>query len=149
MNHELFRDVIVAFKVATEVHKTNHWLSCGSSFYGDHEMYDRLHQQVQSNYDEVVEKFVLIGGPSVIDLCLVNEGVVRSLHFLQPLPTTKSVPSSSVKSELALCKAVQRLHDHLQDSDKLSLGLSELLTRVVSVSEQSQYLLFRRTQLTQ
>lgn len=119
--------------------RQNHWLTKGSSFYGDHLLFERIYNSVSENIDSAAEKFVGLFG----EQCLEYDTQVDLLNKV--LLKYKNLEGSPMEMLLAIEKDFLNLsknaYNCFENENKLSLGLDDTITSISSKQEESVYLL--------
>lgn len=130
---------IATLKVMALVHQNSHWTTRGTTFYGDHLLFERLYDSALENLDSAAEKFVGLFG----DKCLAYDMQADLIHKV--LLKYKNLDGSPAEMSLAIekdfIKFSRDAYDCFDKSGKLSLGLDDMIMAIASQREESVYLL--------
>lgn len=119
-------------------YQQSHWVVRGDASYGNHLMFQRLYESVQTQIDTLAEKLVGLYGIAVLDpedllgmFLYWNErwGVVDCLH------------RRGLTSEKDLQEVIEDTYASLKENDKMSLGMDDFLMATANEHETNQYLL--------
>lgn len=121
------------------IHLHNHWTTKGSSFYGDHLLFERIYKSTLENLDLAAEKFLGILGEDCLNYEvqaeLLNRVLLKYKKFSsQPL-------AMSVAIEKDFLKLSQDAYRCLEEEDRMTLGLDDMIMSISSEREESVYLL--------
>jgi DNA-binding ferritin-like protein len=129
------------------MHQTHHWLSKGSSFYGDHQLFDRLYTDTLPMIDSLAERCVGFGGEVLI-------GAVRQAETMTTILGALASPEgsspdgmvlSSLKGVEAFLEYYATCYAALESRGQLSSGTDNLLQGIADKSEEFVYLLKQRS----
>lgn len=130
------------------VHQTNHWVASGDPFYGDHLLFQKLYELNLEQIDQVAEKAVGLGSPSLVDLSSQLQ-LVNALQACVVRPYTMPHPGQlvevSLTAELTFLHAMTHISKSLSDSGLMTRGLDNLLAGIEDSHEGSVYLLKQRS----
>lgn len=119
-------------------YQTSHWQVRGSSAYGNHLLFERLYNAVQSEIDQLAEKIAGYLGAEAVDLptrlrlmrFYANEWVAESDHHLRGLT-----------SEQTCQDAIKAAYDGIKAAGSMTLGLDDFLMALANAHDANQYLL--------
>lgn len=119
-----------------------HWQCSGLSFYQDHLLFQRLYENVLEDIDGAAEKIVGVFDSSLIDLS-------SQLHVMSMMGEKFGIDASApincfktaIQVEEYFQKVASSLKKSLQEEDKLSLGVDDLIASQANSSEERLYLL--------
>lgn len=119
-----------------------HWQCKGLSFYQDHLLFQRLYEGVLEDIDATAEKIVGVFDSNLIDL----DSQIKILGGLsEKAQIDNSMPITCFKSAIAMEERFQKLsmslRKSLEEEDKLTLGMDDLLAAQANNSEGRMYLL--------
>jgi DNA-binding ferritin-like protein len=123
------------------VHQTNHWCTKGAQFFGDHQLYSQLYEEVNEMIDDLAEKLV--------GLMPDDSHLNPTRQLLHMLDRVKSV-AGSTEVELSLAVVEMFLAENssvyaqLDAQGLLTLGLDNLLQDLSDQHEKHKYLLSQR-----
>jgi DNA-binding ferritin-like protein len=129
------------------LYHASHWKAAGPSFYGDHQLFERLYKgdpSIDDQIDMLAEKVSARFGASAIDPVALQQSAASIL--------SKAVAEGSTAAEhgLSLERSIQKLIEEtqavLRANDSLSLGLDDFLMGLASERETSIYLLKQRSE---
>jgi DNA-binding ferritin-like protein len=121
------------------IHHHSHWLTKGKTFYGDHLLFERIYDSSLEDLDAAAEKFIGVLGEGCLDYDLQTDLLHRVLLKYENLEGSPQQMSFSIERDfLKLGEALRVL---LDDEDKLSMGVDDLLASIASNRETAVYLL--------
>jgi DNA-binding ferritin-like protein len=146
---ELYQDILAHLRALQWVSWTSHWTASGPSYYGDHQLLQRLYEgkgggpNINEEIDGLGERMVAYFGPPSVN----PEAIVGRVHQL----TGQAVQSSAdqfealLTMEMQLQHAIQRAWKANQASgEHMSLGIDDMLMGLANEREAAIYLLQRR-----
>jgi DNA-binding ferritin-like protein len=119
-----------------------HWQCAGLSFYQDHLLFQRLYEGIVEDVDATAEKII-----GVFDTKLVSFEKQCEIinHISENVKLDASIPincfKNAVRAEESFLKLSKKLRTVLDEEDKLSLGIDDLLAAQANSSEERLYLL--------
>jgi len=129
------------------IHQTHHWISRGSSYYGDHLLFMRLYENIDDEIDALAEKMIGLGTIDSVSLFLqiaqVNK-LIQGYGSLSTVPTQDELARRSLAAEMSFLKYVARAVDQLKSVNVLTRGLDNLLAGIEDKHEEHVYLLKQR-----
>lgn len=145
----LYQDVLAHLRALQWLSWTSHWTAAGPSYYGDHQLLQRLYDgkgggpDINEEIDALGERMVAYFGPPSVS----PEAIVGRVHQL----TDQAVKSSAdqfealLSMEMQLQQAIRRAWKANQASgEHMSLGIDDLLMGLANEREGAIYLLRRR-----
>lgn len=130
---------IASLKAIALIHQFNHWTTKGSSFYGDHLLFERLYNSALEDLDLAAEKFIGLFG----DDCINYDLQIELLHKV--MLNYKNLEGSPIEMSLAVEKDFLKFskdaYDCFERESTLSLGLDDMVMAIASKREESVYLL--------
>jgi DNA-binding ferritin-like protein len=130
---------IATLKVMALIHQHSHWVTRGTTFYGDHILFERLYDSALENLDSAAEKFIGLFG----DECLGYDTQADLVHRV--LLKYKNLEGSPAEMSLAVekdfIKFSRDAYECFEKEGKLSLGLDDLIMAISGQREESVYLL--------
>jgi len=142
--------VLLAFlRAEGMIHQSHHWMTRGTTFYGDHLLYDRLYNDVQEHVDRVAERAVGSGGhllahPTLLAVHVAE--IVKSLYGDTPEdPSPEEYPLLSLRTALRFLAVLRMVYAVLEKRGQLSHGTDNLLQDIADKHEEHVYLLKQRT----
>jgi DNA-binding ferritin-like protein len=133
--------LLATLRAAQMIHQTGHWRVGGKTYYGDHQLLERLYNSVGQEIDQLAEKMVEKYGEDSVDL----HGQIDHMHTV-----IKGIAkiSCNFRRAQAVEKMLQKLfkmsYDKLKERDELSLGMDDFLMASANNHETNCYLLGRR-----
>lgn len=139
------RVLLALLKAQVIVFQDAHWEVRGPSFYGNHQMFQRLYEGVQEHLDVLAEKMVALFGPSAVSPKKITS---LSLRWVDRwVSDTREVPDvlheRALKAESDFAEIVTFVYDLLQAENTLSLGMDDFLMSMANDHETYQYLLLQ------
>lgn len=139
LDHEvkLFNQYIAQARVVYLVHQTGHWITKGPHFFGAHEMFEEMYEDAQERTDEAAEKAIGMFGPDCISHSLQT-------FFINKLMAKydKECPfENSLCAENDFLSLNHSLIKYMEENDKMTAGLDDMLPAHASGSEKSIYFL--------
>lgn len=129
------------------LYHASHWKAAGPSFYGDHQLFERLYKgdpSIDDQIDTLAEKISAHFGASSIDPVELQQSAASILS------TTMAQGSSAAEHGLALEESIQNLiketHVNLKMDGDLSMGLDDFLMGLAGERETAIYLLKQRSE---
>jgi DNA-binding ferritin-like protein len=121
------------------IHQHSHWTTKGSTFYGDHLVFERVYKSAAEDADLVAEKLIgVFGGKSVsFDL---QHGIMHKVSKRYSGLREQPV-EMSLKAEKDFITLSDYFYDFLEKENKMTLGLDDMIMSVASNREASCYLL--------
>jgi DNA-binding ferritin-like protein len=139
--------ILVLLRHLSMIHQTNHWVSKGDPFYGDHLLFERLYGTVSGEIYQVEEKAVGLGGVQNVDLqrqIAQLAKLMQSYSGVSTIPQPSDLAQRSLSAELNFIKCVTALMATMQESGFLTKGLDNLLAGILDSHENLVYLLKQR-----
>ena len=129
-------------------HQHAHWVSKGVPYYGDHLLFERLYDNLTNEIDSFAERAVGLTDDDVACPITVTGMAFKNLKSLLPDFNPSGHPDDTVRGALRIeryfLKTTNELYDTLKESDKITLGLDDLLMELYSAHEANIYLLQQR-----
>lgn len=122
------------------VHQNNHWTCKGPSFYAHHLLFERVYGTAQEDADKAAERVVGLFGKDCLTMAAqaecINTILVKVNELAEPL-------ESSIAIEEDFLDYTKKLYDLMktEESDKMTLGLDDLMMELCSSRETAIYLL--------
>lgn len=128
-----------------------HWAVQGSTFYGDHLLYERIYGEVNGLIDGMAEKAVSFTSPNVVNTHMHAELLSQMLRAY-PTPSRVNEATMIAAAGLALVKdyleTLKETYDKIKSEGGMSMGLDDLLMSNANTIEGFVYLLKQRVQKT-
>lgn len=130
------------------IHRAHHWKSKGSTFYGDHLLFQRLYEQMGEEIDSLAERCVGTGGEDVVDVCLqakMKQAMCDWIYRLYSNPSSgfSSLIELSLAAEECFAAAIELTMAHMRSNGILTRGTENMLSTLADNHESMQYLLQR------
>jgi DNA-binding ferritin-like protein len=139
--------LLVNMRALVMIHQTNHWISKGNQFYGDHLLFQRLYEESNDEIDSIAEKAIGLGGPDNVNLPLqaqqVNE-VLQSYGPTSTIPQAGDLAKRSLTAEVSFLRCVAHCVDSLNEHGLMTRGLDNMLAGIEDTHEGHVYLLKQR-----
>jgi DNA-binding ferritin-like protein len=126
-------------------HWTSHWQVKGMSYYGDHELLQRIYEGLIEEIDTLAEKIVGKYGSQAV--APVDQAQIMA-NTLLPLAEAEAQSDPILRAliiEEALQKVFKNVYDALKKMDAMSLGMDDFIMSMANTHETFQYLLRQRT----
>jgi len=120
------------------LHQNFHWISSGANFYGKHLLFERLYKSSQENADSAAEKIVGLFGVDFLDLKIQSKLIQQ---FLEKYATNDDIIINAKKAEEEFISFSKEFFDYLEEEEKLSLGMNDLIMQISNDQETAIYLL--------
>lgn len=139
--------VLAVLRAASIVHQAHHWQTRGSSFYGDHQLFDRLYSEGLEGIDQVAERAVGLGGRELVGAArqstLVADLIARWTSMSGD-SSAAGLAGISLGVERDVVSAVTEAKRSLEASGRLTEGTDNLLQGIADQHEEFVYLLQQR-----
>lgn len=126
------------------IHHSHHWQTQGSSFYGDHLLYQRLYEGVLAEIDLVGEKVIGVSKNSSLTNYFARMKMIQK--FLEMVTSSEDYHAVSTKAEKTYIKVGEHLMNKLEASGLLTRGIEQMLGNILDKHEEHLYLLSQRVQ---
>jgi DNA-binding ferritin-like protein len=141
---------ILAFlRAEAMVHQSHHWQTRGTTFYGDHLLYDRLYDDVQKLIDRVAERAVGAGHHILAHPLMHSYHaavLVRVMYEGAPLdPSPSDYALLSLRMVHRFLAFEKMVYAILDERGQLSHGTDNLLQEIADKHEEHIYVLKQRT----
>jgi len=123
------------------MHWSAHWSAKGQSSYGDHQLFERMYNQMTGEIDQLAEKCVGLFGPdSVSPFSQMDKAQAHISRFKEvDCPLLRALAG-----EEDLQVTIRTAYDLLKGMDSLSLGMDDYLMTLANQHEVFIYLLQQR-----
>lgn len=118
-------------------HQLAHWTTTGKNFYGSHLLFERIYKSAAEDADSAAERMVGLFGSEALDANMQAQMIGKTLERF----STGDPIESSLGIEKLFLDYSERFYGILEDEDKLTLGVSDLLAAIASNREAAVYLL--------
>jgi DNA-binding ferritin-like protein len=138
--------ILVDLRFLYMKHQTNHWLARGDSSYGDHLLFQRIYEAIAEQIDRVAERAMGLGCEINVDLqrqASLIAKIAKNEAYGSPL-AGNSVCQSSLTVEKNFLASLDEHRSALEQQQKLSYGLDNMLAGLADEHEQFVYLLQQR-----
>lgn len=140
----IIQDVLGTLRAVQWCHQTSHWQVKGDTSYGDHLMLQRIYETLDSEVDAVAEKIVAQFGADTVkpsgQALLATKLLVEWSKINCPL-------KRSYNAEQQLLQVLESALDGLENWNRLSVGMDNLLRTIYDAHETHLYLLQQRLQV--
>ena len=127
------------------LHQNHHWVSRGGNFYGNHLLFERIYTSALEDMDAAAEKFVGLFGEDALDIQMQAKVIAQTmLKYAEG-----GLVENSLRAEKEFQDIAKHLYDTLDEEDKLSMGLDNMLQGISDNSEERAYLLGQVTKGTE
>jgi DNA-binding ferritin-like protein len=142
MLSELWTTLLADLQALYAAHQSAHWRSSGDSFYGDHQMYQRMYEDIREEIDDVVEKMLGTTGDDA--LVEPTRMLVAATTAMKTLVHAGDAASSLLIAEKTFLKQLCSIIEAMDSIGKLTDGTDNLLQGIADKHEEHVYLLSRR-----
>lgn len=139
--------LLVHLRYLSLVHQNHHWITSGESFFGDHQLFQSLYEQVQTEVDVLAEKVIGLGTTDNVNMTLQ---VIQLQKLLSSYNDDSTIPSHNEYAKRSLCAEktfISTCNVAMQSLAQLGLltkGLDNLLAAIIDTHEKHVYLLKQR-----
>jgi len=123
------------------VHWTAHWMSKGTGFYGDHQLFERIYNEMTEEIDTLAEKCVAMFGPDSVQPFNL---IALEMAHVERFKSLDCIYKRSLAAEEDLQITVRTCYDVLKKMATLSLGMDDYLMSLANSHETYIYLLQQR-----
>lgn len=146
-NAELSAVLTVAHAVAM-LHQTHHWISRGSAYFSDHQLFETLYSRLSEDVDTLAERAVGLGVDANVDLHKRLSGMQRfigEMYAPSGVPTPDAIVERSLAAEYALGRIIMMAITSMRALGSLTPGVESMLEQLHDGRERAIYHLRRRT----
>lgn len=139
--------ILVHLKFLAAVHQNHHWVTMGESYYGDHQLFERLYNNVSGEIDKVAEKAIGLGCVTNVNLQLVTQQLnklVSGYGMTATIPQLSDLARRSLMAEMNFLKAIDFAITSLEECGLLTNGVDNMLQDIADAHEGNVYLLKQR-----
>lgn len=134
------------------IHQHAHWHCKSREYYGDHLLFDRLYTAVVANVDTAAEKTIGVFGDNLKDGQISLEGHTELVNkFVRHVISQSNekdakflLAKRSLVAEEIFLKYSEDLYNKLKKSNKITLGVDDMIMSIASAHEENVYLLKQR-----
>jgi len=141
--------LLACVRAEAMIHQAHHWQTRGSSYYGDHLLFERVYGEVNGAIDGLAERAVGSGHHVLVQpLMQMSHMVVFTKLFYSDAPVSpepEEMPLLSLRALLKSMLLLQLAYESLQARGLLSNGTDNLLQDLADKQESLAYLLKQRT----
>jgi DNA-binding ferritin-like protein len=119
-----------------------HWTSQGEASYSDHQLFTRLYESTQEDFDNVAERIVGHGGNAAMDPAAIF--AQASAQSAQWIGSGESIIAAALAGEQEVQATLMNAYGQMDQGGGLSLGIDDMLMAIASKHETNQYLLKQR-----
>lgn len=139
--------VLVHLRYLAVVHQTHHWIAQGDPFYSDHQLFERLYNDVVKEIDDVAEKSIGLGSEHNVNLMLqvsqLNQ-LCKAYGSPQTVPQSSDLARTSLVAECNFLKILEAACESMRSQGTDTPGIENLLQGIADLHENHVYLLKRR-----
>jgi len=119
-------------------YQTSHWQASGSSYYGNHLLFQRLYESVTAQVDGLAEKAVGYHG---VDAVNPGDASHAMNAWVQVWSQTECPFERGLKSEEDCQQVLRQAYEAIKASGAMTLGLDDWLMATANAHEENTYLL--------
>lgn len=138
ISRKLLSNVLAVLRAQYFSYQTSHWQVVGSSFYGNHLLFQRLYESVQEQVDQLAEKMVGYFGSEAVTLLPQMHQVYAYCGRWGKIDCNHK---RGLQSESDLQGAVRSAYEGIQAIGAMTLGLDDWLMATANAHEENTYLL--------
>lgn len=139
---ELWSTILADLTALYVAHQSAHWRASGESFYGDHQLFQRMYEETADEVDQVAERLLgITGDDSLVD---PSRRLAMASAAIKNILSNGDLASSLLIAEKAFVKQIAGILDALEAMGQLSDGTENLLQGIADKHEEHVYLLSRR-----
>lgn len=136
-----YMTLYVAFlRALYNTHQNNHWETKGPNYYSDHILFQRLYEAVAPLVDQAAEKTVGIFG----ELEKHDDWISKITEKFNADNYNGDRIKSSLEISTVFLVLSEKIYKHLKESDKITLGLDDMIMATAGAIEVHTYLLKQR-----
>jgi hypothetical protein len=141
--------LLAAIRAEAMIHQAHHWQTRGSTYYGDHLLFERVYGEVNGLIDSLAERAVGAGQTVLVQpLVQLSHTVIFTKFYYsgaQVLPGVEELPSLSLTALTGSAHVLQLAYESLEARGLLTNGIDNLLQGIADKQEELTYLLGQRT----
>lgn len=141
--------LLAALRAEALIHQAHHWGTKGPTYYGDHQLYDRVYSEVFGMVDGLAERAVGSGQVVLVHPLLQvhhMSGFAKSFYRDAPVvPSPEEMALLSLRAVLRFLVLLNMAYAALETKGGLSHGTDNLLQGLADDHEKLVYLLKQRT----
>jgi len=152
------RELLSSLQAARLFYHSVHWRVRGSSFYGDHLLFQRLYEgegggpNLDDQIDALAEKMVAKYGPQSVQISsykidsITQPSLIAKIEYaLEDSGGKSDCPfRQAIEMEKSIQNIIRYSYNELKNNDSLSLGMDDFLMSLASERETAMYLLKQR-----
>lgn len=139
---DLLQDIIARLHALYAIYRSAHWQAWGTSYYGDHLLFQRLYEPLDDEIDTLAERMIPQFGSSCVDPLPIAQRTaehVAALTELYPCPYERGIVA---EQELIGC--IDGAMVEIEGQGARTLGWDDFLGKLTSQHEEHLYLLTQR-----
>lgn len=129
------------------IYKSCHWLTRGTAYYSDHQLFERLYSEITEEIDFLVEKMIALFGRECADPVtsskIIYENLSEIIGEFNVYCDPDILVSMALYFELLFLELNDQFYKDMKNS-KITLGLDDLIMSNHSKHENNLYLLKSR-----
>lgn len=141
----LYQNILAHLRALQWVYWTSHWAAAGPSYYGDHQLLQRLYEgtpSINDAVDSLGERMVSYFGPRAVNPAVVS---ARVDELVRPYREHSPTFQEMLLLEGGLNQAVKKAWQANQNQqDTFSLGMDDFLMSLANERDTAMYLLQQR-----
>lgn len=124
------------------LHRSAHWQARGISFYGDHQMFEKMYTPIIDEIDTLAERIVITFSPECVDASLLYPVISEQI---QSFTRDYECPFDRVyAAEYELISMISECMQMIDEAEMITLGWEDFLGELTSQHEEHLYLLDAR-----
>jgi DNA-binding ferritin-like protein len=144
---EPLMEFLACLKMNLNYIQAAHWISKGSSFYGDHLMFEKIYNELGGEMDAYAEKIIALSSDEVVNpievLRMAAERLPKVIEFSGD-HDGDDLTMYAINSEKYVLSELEKLYDMLKEQNETTMGLDDLLMEIHNNHESHIYLLKQR-----
>lgn len=119
------------------IHQHNHWTTKGSTFYGDHLLFEKLYTGAGEDADTAAEKMVGLFGEKGLDFEIQIEYMNKIVSKYSSLDGNPLKMSLTIEKDFL--KLSESFYDAMESEKAMTLGLDDMIMSIASKHEEFCY----------
>jgi len=120
---------------------SSHWQAKGVAFFADHELFAKIYESIEDDIDKLAEKLVGFYGNQSVDAMPSME---LTYGMLSMCASEKNPFKRALMLEEHLQMCLEQAYEELEDKEKMTLGMDDLLQSIGDQHESFMYFLKQR-----
>jgi DNA-binding ferritin-like protein len=132
-------NLLALLRAQSHSYQHSHWQVVGGSFYGNHQLFERLYSSVQKQIDELAEKIAGLLGSTTLSPSAQARSITDWVESWEAHADCHH--RRGLKSEQDVQDAIKLAYDTIKAEGTMTLGLDDWLMATANAHEENTYLL--------